>query len=380
MHTSVLKGSKVSNKLSLSHIKKEISMFSESGHDSEKEKGNDSVDNKEFRDSQPPLNKKPIGSAIKWKNRIWPVIVDGESAEKAARQGFWAAIFAAIINFTFVSLEINGSGALVDAAFFAVIAFGLYKMSRSAAVLGIVYYFLTRAGWWSYRDWQNVWLAGLISLMFINSIRGTFAYHKLKMASPRELSSPSKATTLSRNLDPIIVVLAIIFLFWSYAMFNEMDQPPLSRTSNALAPDQISLSSKLPPAGHTPSSPDSVPVEKETMQAGDYFDRGNANLEKGKYTAAIEHYNKAISLNLKNAWIYSYRGYAYYMRGQYDKAILDYTKAIELKPNYVTNFYYRGNAYAAIGNVEKAVPDFEKACEGGWADGCKALNSISKKR
>ena len=318
-------------------------------------------------------------TSLKWKNRIWPVITDRENAVKAIRQGFWAAILAAILNVIFALVGTSGLGALVDATFFAIIAFCIYQMSRVAAIVGVVYYFLTRIGWWS-SHWQNVWLAILITVMFINSIRGTFAYYKFKMASPPEFSGPSKATFLSRNLDLMVGVLAIGFLFWSYLMFDEMDRPTPPRSSNLHSPGQISSPSKLPPADQIRPSADTAPVEMTTKPAVDYLYLGNANLKKGKYVMAIENYSKAITINPQNASIYNYRGYAYYMRGQYDKAIADFTKAIKLNPHDAVIYNSRGNAYSAMGNVEKAIPDFEKACESGWAEACEALNSILKKR
>lgn len=312
-------------------------------------------------------------TSLKWKNRIWPVITDRENAVKAIRQGFWAAILAAILNVIFMLVGTSGLGTLVDATFFAIIAFCIYQMSRVAAIVGVVYYFLTRIGWWS-SHWQNVWLAILITVMFINSIRGTFAYYKFKMASPPEFSGPSKATFLRRNLDLMVGVLAIGFLFWSYLMFDEMDHPIPLRSPNFSPKDQISLPSNLPPAGRV------APDEMTTKPTVDYLYLGNANLKKGKYAMAIENYSKAVTTKPQNASIYNYRGYAYYMRGQYDKAIADFTKAIKLNPHDAVIYNSRGNAYSAMGNVEKAIPDFEKACESKWADACEALNSILKKK
>jgi len=315
----------------------------------------------------------------KWKNRIWPEITDRKSAEKAIRQGFWAAILAAILNAAFALVGSSGFGALVDAMFFAIIAYGTFKMSRAAALVGVVYFFLTRIGWWS-SHWQNLWFAVLITVMFVNSIRGTLAYHKSKMVSPLEDSGPSQVTPFNRSLDMIMVVLAIGFLIVSYSMFDKMDRPTTFQFSDVYSSKPLSLSPNVPPAGQMPPSPDTTPVVMKTQPMVDYFYLGNANLKKGKYALAIENYNKAVTTKSQNASIYNYRGYAYYMNGQYDKAIADFTKAIKLNPRDAVIYNSRGKAYAAMGNEEKAIPDLEKACESGWADGCEALNSILKKR
>lgn len=122
---------------------------------------------------------------------FWPIVDDLESAKKATRYGFWASILCAVVTVATVILGYYGIQphsmnnmsfdlfALFDAALFAVIAWGLYKMSRTAAVAGLSLYFIERIYMWSVYSLKIPVMAIIVSLLFVHSIRGTFAYHRL---------------------------------------------------------------------------------------------------------------------------------------------------------------------------------------------------------
>jgi len=97
--------------------------------------------------------------------------------------------------------------------------------------------------------------------------------------------------------------------------------------------------------------------------ADDYYKRGDAYDETGKYDKAITSYSKAIELDPNHALSYYNRGCAYGEIGEYDKAIADYNKAIELNPNDSLAYYNRGLACSKRGDVPKAVSDLEKCIE-----------------
>ena len=69
--------------------------------------------------------------------------------------------------------------ALVDAALFAIVAWGLWKKSRAAAVSGLLLYAIERLYMWSTVGMQNPIVPVLLTLMFINGVRGTFAWKRL---------------------------------------------------------------------------------------------------------------------------------------------------------------------------------------------------------
>jgi len=121
---------------------------------------------------------------LKW---IWPVIFDVNSAEKATKQGFWASIYCSGATIVLIILAYYGAQvgsynlyALTDAFLFAVIGFGIWHKSRTAAVAGLLLYIIERADAWLTAGPKNPVMAIIITLLFIHSVRGTFSYHKFK--------------------------------------------------------------------------------------------------------------------------------------------------------------------------------------------------------
>jgi len=120
-----------------------------------------------------------------WRHYFWPSIVDATSAIRASRQGIWASCFCAGATIFFVLLGVFGVRggfdilSLVDASMFIVIGWGIYKMNRFAAVSGLALYILERIIMWSQYGPKNPAMAIILTLMFINSARGIFGYHKL---------------------------------------------------------------------------------------------------------------------------------------------------------------------------------------------------------
>ncbi len=118
---------------------------------------------------------------------IWPSLEDSGAARKAALQGLWAAgwcALLAVVSAVFGVLDVQvfdfrfSPSALADAAFFVIIAIGIYKMSRTAAVAGAAFFLLDQVETWIDYGPRNIIMALVIMTMFINSIRGTLAHHK----------------------------------------------------------------------------------------------------------------------------------------------------------------------------------------------------------
>jgi hypothetical protein len=115
-------------------------------------------------------------------------------AQRIGRQGTWAACFAAGMTSLFALASILGvlpeglavsAWALADAAVFWTIAWGIYRMSRVAAVAGLVVYILERALAIAASDTKKGFgiVAILMILAFFNAVRGTFAYHRLRKSN-----------------------------------------------------------------------------------------------------------------------------------------------------------------------------------------------------
>jgi len=116
---------------------------------------------------------------------LWPpVSSDISVARKAAYNGFIAAALCSVATGIFAAFGIFGFSkfALIDSFMFALIAWGILKMSRIAATAGLILYVFERMDAWinAGRLSDTFVIAILFILFFIGGIRGTFAYHRFK--------------------------------------------------------------------------------------------------------------------------------------------------------------------------------------------------------
>jgi hypothetical protein len=128
--------------------------------------------------------------------RFFPTTKNLSDAQKIARQGTWAACFVAGMTAILALISIAAPSplgfpvnawSLIDAMIFGVIAWGIYYASRIAAVTALIYYavgqvFMIATTIDSARKYSVNPVTILVLLAFINSIRGTFAYHRLRKA------------------------------------------------------------------------------------------------------------------------------------------------------------------------------------------------------
>ncbi|KAF5429189.1 Tetratricopeptide (TPR) repeat containing protein, partial [Candidatus Methanophagaceae archaeon] len=86
-------------------------------------------------------------------------------------------------------------------------------------------------------------------------------------------------------------------------------------------------------------------------------------LWKGRFEAAMEHYNQVLKLNPNLAEAYLSRGVAYHKLNQHERAIRDYNKAIELNPGLAAAYLSRGAVYADKKEFDRAIEDFNKGVD-----------------
>jgi small glutamine-rich tetratricopeptide repeat-containing protein alpha len=103
------------------------------------------------------------------------------------------------------------------------------------------------------------------------------------------------------------------------------------KTRDKISSEPQSASSQ--PSG--PSANDKVEAEK-SKQAG------NAQMSSKEYDAAIESYNKAVSLDSTNPVYYSNRAAAYSSKGDHLAAVGDAEKAISVDPKFVKAYHRLG--------------------------------------
>lgn len=118
-----------------------------------------------------------------------------------------------------------------------------------------------------------------------------------------------------------------------------------------------------------------------------YLDYGIYDFECGKYSDAIEKFNK--SLELKNDWEipYFYRGVANQALENFDEAILDYTKALEFNEKMTDAYYNRARILLSRKDIEnpdinRAINDLTKAIEldANFVDALYAMAAALKKQ
>jgi len=130
-----------------------------------------------IKDSYIPTKEQPPGP-LAW---LWPKITDVKSARSAARQGFGAAMFLAVWTVYTVLVGYVSYSSFVDAAIFALIGWRLYRMSRAAAVVGLVVFGGERIfQWFEHGTAGNPLMILFLFLAFANSIRGTFAHRQFQ--------------------------------------------------------------------------------------------------------------------------------------------------------------------------------------------------------
>jgi len=130
--------------------------------------------------------KKSIAQSNSLKSVWWPDISCSDAARKAAMQGAVAALLVSIVTglAAFFGLMGANRGALLDTMVFGLISLGIYKMYRAAAIAGLLFFVYERIYALSHIGIQGIGIiAIIISVCFINAIRGTFAYHRYKRSS-----------------------------------------------------------------------------------------------------------------------------------------------------------------------------------------------------
>jgi hypothetical protein len=126
---------------------------------------------------------------------LWPKIDDVNAARKVARQGAYYAFFRAGAYALSVTLQLirpnsnllrAGAAAYVlESATFFVLGFLIFRLSRAAAVIGLIFYLTDFAISILRGHFRGIviplWI--VFVLFFINSVRGTYAHRRLTQES-----------------------------------------------------------------------------------------------------------------------------------------------------------------------------------------------------
>ena len=122
---------------------------------------------------------------------------------------------------------------------------------------------------------------------------------------------------------------------------------------------------------------------KETTNQGEksrvFHELGAIKYNQGKYTEALEYYEKSIEIKKKTlpanhpslAASYNNIGLVYYNMGEYSKALEYYEKSLEIRkktlptshPHLATCYNNIGNVYGSMGEYSKTLEYYEKSLE-----------------
>jgi hypothetical protein len=129
----------------------------------------------------------------------WPEIVDERTAREAAGYGAGMAAFQAVLILLLVVLNASGIEHvwgfnlwnLSDVALFVLLAWLIYwRLSRTAAVFALVWYPIGQVEFFYHHPDSRPDIRLLIyTLMYVQGVRGTFAYHEFVKRRQRGASS-----------------------------------------------------------------------------------------------------------------------------------------------------------------------------------------------
>jgi tetratricopeptide (TPR) repeat protein len=101
----------------------------------------------------------------------------------------------------------------------------------------------------------------------------------------------------------------------------------------------------------------------DAKEARAYNGLGNISLDKENYADAITAYKKTIELNPILIYPYINLGNSYSQLKRYDEAIAQYKKAIVLNPKYVIGYYNLGITYNKLKRYDEAIAQYKKTIE-----------------
>jgi Flp pilus assembly protein TadD/predicted amidohydrolase len=101
----------------------------------------------------------------------------------------------------------------------------------------------------------------------------------------------------------------------------------------------------------------------DTERAHNWFRKGVALGELGKYEEAIKCYDKAIEIKPNDEEAWYNKGVALGKLGKHEEAIRCFDRAIEIKPSYEEAWYGKGVRLGELGKYEEAIKCYDRAIE-----------------
>ena len=93
----------------------------------------------------------------------------------------------------------------------------------------------------------------------------------------------------------------------------------------------------------------------------EYFLRGLALCQQGRFARALPDFDRAVELQPENSQFYRGRGLALLELGRSREALEDAEILVRLAPQAATSFYVRGRTLHAVGRLQEALRDLDRA-------------------
>ena len=148
------------------------------------------------------------------RSSVWPPVNTREAAQELIDLAFWATLFLAGVSGLIVVLAALGNiavgieihlSALLGGLVLLLLAWGLRKRSRTAAVLGALLYATNIMVAWELARARHP-IASILKfffmLAFIHGVRGVFAWHRLSRHTPEKTTARTWPGT-SGNAGPV---------------------------------------------------------------------------------------------------------------------------------------------------------------------------------
>ncbi len=238
------------------------------------------------------------------------------------------------------------------------------------------------------------------ALLQFGQIGGALLALKFSRDQEREADSYALVYTYKSGYDP----MGIVKVFETFKAMEKTRPPewlsthPLPETRIRDVREQIE---RLRPSGSFITDTEDFPRLKgrlkATQESFEEFDRGKVAFSRKNYTAATEHFRRAVELHNENYVARAYlsyllgrsgrleeaqrhadialrtmdgvfltryvHGYVSFLSGRCEQGVKSLEGAKSLIPDYADTYYYLGRCYEALGQRSKAVDNYRTAIE-----------------
>lgn len=104
-----------------------------------------------------------------------------------------------------------------------------------------------------------------------------------------------------------------------------------------------------------------------------YLNRGMAHFNNQDYELAELDFDEVLKLDSKNAAAYHGKGMVYYEQSEYENAIVEFQKAIRIEDNNPITYFNLAMTYFRLNDQENACYNFNKSCALGHRNACRLL-------